>query len=292
MITKDYRDLQLDNSVIALGKFQGLHLGHMLLIDKMLEISREYDIPSIIFTINIKQEMYINMPYERAEILEAKGIDYMADCDFDEKFSQLLPEEFVKDFVVGHYHAGYVVVGEDFRFGANRSGDVSLLKEFGKKYGFEVIIFEKLNRDGHVISTSYVKELIESGKVDCAASMLGRPFKITGTVRKGKKLGRTIGFPTANIIPDKRKLLPKLGVYKTNVIIDGVKYAAMTNVGDNPTVDGTHGIFVESHIIDFEQELYGKNITVEFLYYIREQKKFDSVEELRAQLIWDKKYII
>lgn len=291
MITADYRELQLNSSVIALGKFQGLHLGHLLLIDEVKRLSEENDIPGVVFTINMSEEKVINTDDERISILENCGIAYKADCDFTKEFAAIHPEEFIRDILVDRFHAAYVVVGEDFCFGAGRAGNVNTLKEYGTRYGYDVIAFPKLKLDGHIISTTYIRELIGNGRMEEAAAMMGRPYAIMGTVQSGKRLGRTIGFPTANIIPYERKLLPKKGVYKTRVYIDGISYTGMTNVGENPTVNNGNEIFVETHIIDFDGDIYGDTITVEFLSYVREQLRFNSIDELKEQLKKDKTII-
>lgn len=288
MVTSDYRNIELNSCAIALGKFQGLHKGHMLLVDEITRIAKRENIKSVVFSINMQTEKVINIDEEREEILSSMNVDYKADCLFTEEFARALPEEFVKIVLVDRFHAKYVVVGEDFKFGAKRAGDVSALVKFGEKYDFKVISFEKVKFEGDIISTSLLRELIADGNVLLANKMMGRPYHITGVVVEGKKLGRTIGFPTANIVPYANKFLPKMGVYKTQIMIDNVMYRGMTNVGHNPTVDGTHGIFVETHLIDYNGDLYGKKITVRFLEFIREQKKFSDISELTAQLKEDK----
>jgi riboflavin kinase/FMN adenylyltransferase len=292
VVTTDYRELQLDKCVIALGKFQGLHLGHMLLIEETVRLSRKHNIPAVVFSINMNREKLINLQEERESILTSKNVDYKADCEFTKKFAGMWPEVFVEDILVKQLGAKYVVVGEDFCFGAGRTGNVEMLRSLGKKYGFKVIAFSKLAVNGHIISTSEIRKLLENGNVLSAGALMGRFYSITGTVQHGKELGRTIGFPTANIIPDEKKLLPKTGVYKTEIEIDGKSYTAITNVGDNPTVDGKHGIFVESNIIGFDGNIYGKKITVNFLEFIREQKKFANVEELAKQLEIDRQSVV
>jgi riboflavin kinase/FMN adenylyltransferase len=292
VVTTDYRELQLDNCAIALGKFQGLHLGHMLLIEETVRLSQKHNIPSVVFSINMNREKMINLQEEREEILASKCVDYKADCEFTEGFAAMKPREFVEKFLVGQFNVSYVVVGEDFCFGALRTGNVDVLRTLGNEYGFKVIAFSKLAINGHIISTSEIRNLLAAGDVLSAGALMGRPYSITGLVRHGKELGRTIGFPTANLIPDEKKLLPQIGVYKTEIEIDGKSYKAITNVGDNPTVDGEHGIFVESHMIGFEGDIYGRKITVKFLEYLRDQKKFSNVKELAKQLEMDRRSVV
>jgi riboflavin kinase/FMN adenylyltransferase len=292
VVTTDYEKLQLDNCAIALGKFQGLHLGHMLLIEETVRLSRKHNIPAVVFSINMNSEKVINLQEEREKILTAKGVDYKADCEFTESFASIKPREFVEKVLVGQFKVSFVVVGEDFCFGAGRSGNVDVLRQLGDEYGFKVIAFSKLAVNRHIISTSEIRNRLAAGDVTVAGAMMGRPYSITGIVRHGKMLGRTIGFPTANLIPDSKKLLPKTGVYKTEVELAGRFYRAITNVGDNPTVDGKHGIFVESHILDFDDDIYDRSITVNFLDYIRDQKKFSDIKELTKQLEMDRQSVV
>lgn len=292
MKNKSLQDIKIEKSVVAIGKFQGLHKGHMLLIDKVIELSRIYSLPAALITIDIKQPSYINTFLEREEILENKGIDYNVVCEFNQKFASLSPREFVQNILVKKLNPRYVVVGEDFRFGHNREGDVALLSSLGDEFGFEVIAYKKLINDSSIISTSYIRELITEGRVNEVIPLLGRTYQISGRVVEGKKLGRKLGFPTVNIIPDEDKLLPRKGVYYTNVNINSIVHKAVTNVGINPTVDGCHGFFVETHIIDYSGDLYGKRITINFLEFIRPEKRFESVDELCKQIALDKEYVM
>ena len=286
-----YDKIQMNSSVVALGKFEGLHKGHMLLINKLTQLSKQYDFKSVVFTINIDREKRINLPDERFEILEKSGIDIAAECNFSEEFAGISYDSFIKDFLVNKLNAKYVVVGKDFQFGYKRLGTVESLIAYGKKFGFDVIAFDKMKYNNEIISSSAIRELITDGNVIDAYGMLGRYYSITGKVCYGKQLGRTIGFPTANIIPDSGKLLPGFGVYETRLEIDGKIYKGMTNIGNNPTVQKSDNVFVETHIIDYCGDLYNKQIKIEFLRYIREERKFSSVEELTKQLNSDKKTI-
>jgi riboflavin kinase/FMN adenylyltransferase len=264
----------------------------MLLIAETVRLSRKYNMPSVVFSINMNREKLINLQEEREKILCENGVDYKADCEFTEDFAAMEPREFVRRILVESFHVSFVVVGEDFCFGANRAGNVDVLRRLGDEYGFKVVAFSKLAVNNRIISTSEIRNRLMAGDVAAAGAMMGRPYSITGVVSHGKMLGRTIGFPTANIIPDQDKLLPKTGVYKTELELDGKKYTAITNVGDNPTVDGRHGIFVESHILGFDGDIYGRSITVDFLEYIRDQKKFADVKELAKQLEIDRQSVV
>lgn len=279
-----YNDVNIADTVVALGKFEGLHKGHMLLINKVLQLSHETGKQSVVFSIDMPGTKRIYTIPERNRILEEIGIDFNITCEFTRKFASMKPEAFVKDVLVERLHPEYVVVGNDFRFGKNRQGDVALLEELGNRYGYEVLAFEKLREQGTVISSSYIREQIEQGNVDLIQEYMGRPYSIAGIVQYGKQLGTTIGFPTANLIPDEEKLLVPNGVYETSLILDNLRYRGITNVGDNPTVDEDHKIKVETNILDYNGNLYGKYLKIEFIRQIRKEIKFDSIEALKNQI--------
>ena len=202
-----YNDVNIADTVVALGKFEGLHKGHMLLINKVLQLSHEAGKQSVVFSIDMPGTKRIYTIPERDRLLEELGIDWNVTCEFTKKFAAMKPETFIKDVLVERLHPEYVVVGNDFRFGKNRQGDVTMLQEYGTRYGFEVLAFEKLREQGTIISSSYIREQIEQGAVDVVREYMGRPYSISGIVQYGKQLGATIGFPTANLIPTEEKLL-------------------------------------------------------------------------------------
>lgn len=286
-----YEQVQLDKTAVALGKFQGLHRGHMLLLDKIISLKNE-GLTSVVFTINVPSAQSIYLPEERFAILEKCGVDVAVECDFSESFASMSPETFVRDILVDRLHAAYVVVGEDFKFGYNRKGTVDRLVQFGIKYGFRVIAFEKLRVDDEVVSSSFLRTLIERGDLEHVSRYMGRDYSLTGIVAQGKQLGRTIGFPTVNLYPPAEKMLPPAGVYETQLYIDGESYQGITNIGDNPTVDNDGRLRVETHIIDYSGDLYGKKLTVFFKRFIRREIKFHSVDELKKQIATDKKNVL
>lgn len=281
----------MDKSAVALGKFQGLHRGHMLLLNKIASF-KENGLTSVAFTINMPGNKLLYLPDERYMILEKLGIDIAVECNFSESFASMSAYDFVSEILVNKLHAAYVVVGEDFRFGYNREGTVDRLTEYGLKYGFRVIAFEKLCVNETVISSSLLRSLIDNGEINLIHELLGRDYSITGVVEHGKKLGRTIGFPTVNIYPDKKKLLPPAGVYESELEIDGVWYKGVTNIGDNPTTDGDGKTRVETYIVDYSGDMYGRIITVYIKSFIRAEKKFNNIEELRYQIDIDKKSVM
>ncbi len=286
-----YEQIQLDKSAVALGKFQGLHRGHMLLLDKITSLKNE-GLISVVFTINVPSTQSIYLPEERFTILEECGVDVAVECDFSESFASMSPEDFVRNILVDRLHAAYVVVGEDFKFGYNRKGTVDRLVQFGIKYGFRVIAFEKLRVDDEVVSSSFLRNLIERGAIEHVSRYMGRDYSLTGIVELGKQLGRTIGFPTVNLYPPVEKMLPPAGVYETQIIIGEKSYQGITNIGDNPTVDNDGKLRVETHIIDYSGDLYGKRLTVFFKRFIRHEIKFHSVDELKKQIETDRKNVL
>lgn len=287
-----YNDVQLDNSVVCLGKFQGLHKGHMLLVNKTIELAQNNGLNSVIFTINVSNQKRIYTDAERKILLSDMGFDYNVTCEFSKEFASMAPRQFVENILIDKLGAKYVVVGTDFRFGCERKGDVSLLMTLGKEYGFEVIAIEKLSVDGTVVSSSYIRELVEAGNMPLVEKFMGRPYSISGIVTKGKQLGRTIGFPTVNIYPSKEKLVPLYGVYSSYAYIDDKRVCGMTNIGSNPTVNSSDDIFVETNLFDFDMDAYGREIVVYLEYFVRPEKKFNSVEELKQQIDSDKEFIL
>ncbi len=287
-----FEETKLHNTAVALGKFQGLHRGHMLLIDKITELSRKEDLTSVVFTINISSSKVINLPKERFDILEGCGVDIDVECDFTPEFAGMRPVDFIKEVLVDKLGAKYVVVGTDFCFGYKRQGNIQTLKEYSKEFGYEVIPVEKLFVDGRVISSSYIRELVETGNINNIFAYMGRDYFIWDKVCHGKELGRTLGFPTINFIPDKNKLLPPVGAYETEIVIDGVLYKGITNIGDNPTVSTDKKTTVETHILNYQGDLYERDLKVSFKKFLRPQIKFSTVDELKRQLLIDSRKVM
>ena len=288
LITVNYNQTNLNNTAVALGKFQGLHKGHMLLVDKILELASDFELTSVVFSINFNEDKVINLPYEKQSILKKCGVDYLVNCDFCDEFASMSPEEFVLKILVNKLGVSYVVVGSDFRFGKGRAGDVSVLRTYALKYGFKLVAIDKLAIDDIIVSSTYIRELISNGNMKNVYKFMGRYYSLSGRVIRGRQLGRTIGFPTVNIIPDPHKLLPPYGVYGSMVELDGTTYPAITNVGNNPTIDSDNAVTVESNIIDFSEEIYDRDITIYFTDYIRGEIKFNNIEALKKQINNDK----
>lgn len=277
-------------TAVALGKFDGIHLGHQLLIDGLLEEKKKGN-QALVFTFGsapgnvlhggTKKNIYTSL--EKAFYFEELGVDVLLEYPFTKEFAAISPEEFVEECLVKQLGVRAIYVGEDFRFGKGRSGNVSLLKAFGEQYHFDVHALQKKTKHGKVISSTAIRDLLES-HFHAANDMLGNPYFVYGEVVHGKHLGHTIGFPTINQSIPEQKLLPANGVYASRVLIDGKYYDGISNLGKKPTIDGKHQVGLETYIFDFDGNLYGKMIKTELLFFIRPEEKFASVEALKEQI--------
>jgi len=285
---------QKDNlikNVVVLGKFDGVHKGHQKLISTAVTLAEKNSMKTLVCTI-MPQNSSKNITTEekKEEIIYSLGADSVVRQYLTDDFKNLSPEDFVEKFLKQEFNAAHVVVGYNFRFGANRSGDAKKLAQICKKHNIEVTIIDSVTakkEDGtfEPISSSVIRNLIENGKVDVVKDYLGRFFCMWGVVSEGKHLGRTIGFPTVNFYPEKTDLVPKNGVYLVNLYVDGRGFFGITNVGVNPTVDKKDNIKIETYIFDFENiEIYDKPIRIKFLKFLRDEIKFDNIEELKKQI--------
>lgn len=285
----------IEPSVIAFGNFDGIHLGHQEIIKKSVKSAGVSNLKSSVFTFSnhpknlIKGGMTVKnilYPDEKAEIIQSLGVDYLFNIPFDEAMMNMDPMNFIDDLLVDKLKMQEAYCGFNFRFGHKGKGNPqSLLKE-GERCGFGLHVLQPYKVDGYVVSSSLIRDLIASGKVDECHKYLGRYYSIGGEVQIGNKIGRTIGFPTSNILVDEAMVTPSNGVYVTICIYNGVRYPSITNAGIKPTI-GKFEKNVETHIFHFDNELYGKNIKVEFLQKIRDEIKFKDVESLKEQIIKD-----
>lgn len=278
-------------TVISLGKFDGLHMGHKLLLERMLKKKQQEGLKAVMFTFDIPPKAAVNKEAfkvlttndEKESVFAKSGIDYLIEYPFTEEVRTMEPEAFVR-MLWEKLHVKCIVAGKDFRFGHNRRGDYHLLKELGPRYGFETIIVDKRQYEGRDISSTFIREEIQNAHMEKANLLLGYEFFLQGTVLHGRKLGRKLGIPTVNLIPPVDKLLPPFGVYVSQVLIDGALHGGITNVGRKPTIEGENPIGVETHIFDYSEDLYGQEIQVRFLTWLRPEKKFSSIEELRSEM--------
>lgn len=290
-ITKTLEFKIEEPTAVTLGKFDGLHRGHELLMQNVLECSRKYHVASVAFTFDMPPRnrveeivaSVLTTNDEKQYIFEKQGIDYLIECPFTPEVMSMEPERFIA-WIADSLNMKYVVVGDDFRFGHKRAGDYHTLQQFEEKYGYKTIVLDKLKDSNRDISSTYVREKIADGNIRKANQLLGYNYFIKSEILHGKKLGRRIGVPTINMILPEHKLLPPNGVYVTEVLVDGNVYMGVTNVGCKPTVSEEHVIGVETYIDDFDKDVYGEKIVVSFLEFIRPEMKFSSVEELKAQM--------
>ena len=286
-------------SVITIGTFDGVHMGHKAILKRLVETAKNEGLDSVVLTFFPHPRMVlqkdtdiklINTIDERSELLEKTGIDHLIIHPFTHAFSRLTALEYVRDILVNKLKAKKIIIGYDHRFGRNRNADIEDLKEFGKIYDFEVIEISAKEIDDVAVSSTKIRKALDEGEIETANNYLGYNFMISGEVVKGKALGRTINYPTANLeLKEKYKLVPKYGVYIVKSIIHGRELFGITSIGTNPTVKGKERT-IETHFLDFEGELYGEHITLEFLKKIREEETFKSVEILRKAIAQDEEF--
>lgn len=278
-------DFEMENSSISLGKFDGIHLGHRFLLSQIME-QKEY-IPTV-FTFEMNSDMSkIYTQREKNQILKEMGIQREVIFPFNNETKNMTAKDFISEILVKRMDAKHICVGRDFCFGRNREGDIHTLEMYQDKYQYQLEIVDKLTYDGKIISSTRVRTLMEEGNIAMVNKLLGAPYFIMGKVLHGNELGRTIHMPTANILPDTSKKLLPFGVYATSVKVDDEMYFGVTNVGKKPTV-GEYATGVETYIMDFHRDIYGKEIQVFFHAFLRPEKKFDNIDLLRRQIEADK----
>lgn len=285
------------NNYVALGSFDGLHIGHLSLINKVKDLARENEGKSMVFTFRnhprtvIMTENNLDLLMtnkEKIDILLKENVDILALKTFDKEVMKMDPEEFIR-WLCNDYSIRGIVVGFNFRFGYKNLGDIELLKKLKEKYSYELCVMEPCIYEDDVVSSTRIRKEIVNGDISIANEMLSRHYSITGNVVHGKKLGRQIGFPTANISLTTPKLIPKVGVYYTNIEINGKIYKGITSIGNNPTVNGKE-LTIETYILNFNEYIYDEEIKIYFIDRIRDEMKFNGLNELVCQLKRDKRY--
>ena len=274
-------------SAVTLGKFDGLHLGHQKLIDKIRSYASG-ECESIVCAFDMHRDSLMT-GRERREHLEPK-VDWLIDQPFTKALREMEAEEFIDRILHKVLRAAHIVVGTDFSFGYGKRGNAALLQKMADQYGYTVDVIEKERYLGTVISSTYIKDALAQGDVKLAERLLGYPYEMTGIVRHGKQLGRTLGFPTMNIEPEKNKILPRFGVYACRVRIDGKWYDAVGNAGIKPTVTDEQRRLLEVYVYGYDGDAYGKEITAQFCEFERPETKFGSVEELKNNVMRDMRY--
>ena len=291
VIFRNLAEIQdIEKTAVALGNFDGIHKGHQVLIKKAVKTAEEKGIKSAVFTFSNHPRNVIagnsvvrNIIYEdeKIEILEEMGVDYLFSISFEE-IMKLSPQDFVDKVLIERFRIDTAVCGFNFTYGYKAAGTADMLR--GMAAGrFDVAVVDPVKVNGQVVSSTLIREKIMSGDVEAVPELLGRNFTIRGTVIHGNEIGRTIGFPTCNIVIDESMAALPNGVYMTYCYVEGVKYCSITNVGNKPTI-GEYGKNIETNIFNFNENIYDKKITVEFLKKIRDEQKFDDLEALKKQI--------
>ena len=294
------REFQIQEpAVVTLGKFDGRHRGHQKLLKLMGEIKKEKGLKTAVLTFDMSPSTFvtggsqkvITTNLERKNNLEKIGIDYLVEYPFTEETAHMEPEEFVKQVLAGQMNARIIVVGTDCSFGYRGAGNADSLLQWKDRYGYELIVIPKERADHRDISSTYIREQLDAGNMEKANQLLGEPYAIHGTVVHGNHIGGAVlGFPTANIIPPPEKHLPVFGVYVSRVYVDGTYYGGITNIGRKPTVEGISPIGAETFIYGINEDIYGKTIEVQLLHFIRPERKFECMEQLKEQIGIDREY--
>lgn len=288
----------IEKSVITIGNFDGLHKGHQVLIKEAVKSANTKGIKSVLFTFeNHPSNYFAKSPIkniitnkEKLNRVKRLGIDIVVMIPFDEYMTKISPIEFVKEILIEKLGAKKIVVGHDFTFARKKEGNTKLLEKLSNEYGFELEIINPIKINDIRVSSTYIRQLVAEGCVEKVKEYLGYNYEIKGQVIKCKQLGRTIGFPTANIEISDDLLIPRSGIYVTRVYVDGNVHYGATNIGYNPTVNGDK-LSIETNILNFDEDIYGQVIKIEFLERIRDEKKFNSLDELKAQLKKDTDYV-
>jgi riboflavin kinase/FMN adenylyltransferase len=290
---------------LTIGNFDGVHLGHRELLKKIKDECRIKDLLFVVVTFiphpqkiiqPEKERFLINSYDQRRKLLHSLGVDVLIEIGFTRDFSTLSPENFLIKHLLIYPELKHFYLGYDFAFGANKQGGYDLVKNLCKPLGIEVEIQPKFESSGMVVSSSLIREKIANGKINEVEAFLSRPFHLEGVVVKGEGRGKKIGFPTANIQVSPDLIVPQRGVYVTRTIYNGMTYNSITNIGHNPTFKNTQETHIETNLFDFDIDIYGENLDIEFLYKVRDEKKFSTVNELIAQIKTDvefaKKFLV
>ncbi|HHW32312.1 MAG TPA: bifunctional riboflavin kinase/FAD synthetase [Clostridiaceae bacterium] len=278
---------------VGLGNFDGLHIGHMALINTLIAESKKSGLTSLVYTFSRHPEdviakenstPIITTVQKKSELLAKTSLDYLCFDEFDECFSKMEPEDFIKNIIIGTLNAKLAVVGFNYRFGHKGKGNPDMLRDIGNKYNLKVEVIPPIKVNDEIVSSTLIRTNIFNGNMEKVSSLLGRNYSIRGKVGKGRHVGSQLGFPTANIYPEKTIALPKYGVYITVTKINGKEYQSITNVGMAPTFGLQKKVSVETFIFDFNDDVYQKEAEIFFLSQLREERKFNSVEELVEQI--------
>lgn len=282
------------NCVATIGKFDGVHLGHQLILDQLKEKADQHNLPAVVILLEPHPEEFfsgdpqrcparLTVVKEKLELLESFGIDFVFQLKFDQALSELSAEAYVQDILVDGLGITCLIIGNDFRFGHGRQGDFNLLRTMGEQLGFDVVETAAYERNGQRISSTFIRETLQDADFTLVEQLLGRPYSMKGEVQRGQQLGTDLGFPTCNINPH-RLNIPLHGVYACEVRLGDRYHQAAVNIGYRPTVTENGEALLEAHILDFDEVLYGKTIEVIFRAKLRDEVKFDGLEALKDQI--------
>lgn len=284
------------SSVLTIGSYDGVHLGHQKLLQTLVQLARENNTDSVAITFKPHPRTVLRPqePHQRlfdykdqVEMMSALGVSFLVEEKFSKDFSMMSAEEFLEQYVAKIFKPVHIVVGHDFNFGRSRAGNIESLKEYCKEKKIGLTVVEAYKMNSEIVSSSRIRQFLIDGDVKQAAELLGRPYYLRGPVRVGYKRGRTIGVPTANISPE-IEFVPRRGVYFSKTTLFGKQYCSITNIGFNPTFENSDAyIKVETHIFNFNQEIYGEHMKVELEKFHRDEKKFSAVEDLKKQISED-----
>lgn len=278
---------------VGLGNFDGLHIGHMALINTLISECSLNGLQSVVYTFTKHPDHMLRKALisplittneQKTRLLSATGLDILYYQEFDEAYSRLSPEDFVRNVLIERLKIRLAVVGFNYRFGYMGGGDIEYLKKCGEKYGFRVIVVPPVRVKTEIVSSTLIRSYIQKGKMDRVFQLLGRHFSLHGTVVGGRRIGRTLGFPTANILANPEMVVPANGVYITKTLLNGVWLNSITNVGIAPTVREGNLFSIETHLLDYEEDLYGQDIEVCFIQKLRGEKRFENVDSLKKQV--------
>ncbi len=290
---KTFRDIeklpQIKGSVVTIGNFDGIHLGHQKIIAQLKEHAEKLKVPSVVISFNPTPQNFFGADHavlssyeEKDFFLSSLGINYHIVINFNKEFSNINAQTFIEEFLLRKLNIKLCLVGDDFRFGKNRVGDFSLLQENGVKHGFAVEETATIEHNQIRISSTRIRECLQQNNLEETKKLLGRSYSISGKIVRGQQRGRTINFPTINILPNRSKS-PVSGVFAVKVKLSGQTYFGICNAGHKPTVNGREFLF-ETHIFDFEKDVYEQFAEIDFLKHVRPEKKFNSFEELKDQI--------
>ena len=299
IIHKGYDGLSFRSPVVTMGIFDGVHRGHVTTLNALIDKAKKSEGESVVVTFiypksqNYRRNYCLTVQDEKREILRKAGINHLIEIEFDEEFKKMRAVDFIKDILSDKIGAKHIITGYDQSFGCGGEGNFETLRQYSAALGFTVEQLPELKPEGDKVSSSAIRQALLAGDLDSANRLLGYDYTVTGTVIEGKKIGRTIGFPTANILPDIDKLIPAVGVYAVETNTKFGRFAGMLNIGVNPTIDAANAkASIEVNIINFDNDIYDETISVVLRKRLRDEKRFENIESLAAQMQLDREETI